>query len=64
MTPKQKPERPSVREVEMFCNGCGSKDTFFLTNREIWGNTKLKQNCKKCNMFTEWKIKSEKQETH
>ncbi len=46
--------RPSVKEVEIVCKECNSKDTIFFTNREIWSNQIINQYCDKCDKFMEW----------
>ena len=48
--------RPSVKEVKIKCEDCSLEGTIFFTNREIWSNTKIKQNCKQCKKFTTWGI--------
>ncbi len=48
--------RPSVKKVEIFCEGCNSKGGIFFTNWEICNNTPIQQNCNKCNKFTTWRM--------
>ena len=55
MKTKLKP-RPSVKEVEIECEVCKTKGTIFFTNQEIWSNTTIKQQCKKCGKFTVWRL--------
>ena len=50
--------RASVKKVEIFCEGCNSKDTIFFTNGEIWSNTTIQKNCNKCKRFTRWRQKT------
>lgn len=45
---------PSVRKVEIRCEGCNTKGTIFFTNKEIWNNTTIQQQCSVCDRFTKW----------
>ena len=50
-------EKPTNREVKIFCRQCNSKDKIFMTNVEIFNkNTSIHQPCKKCKKWTWWGV--------
>ena len=50
-------ERPSVMEKEIFCEGCGERDTAFVTNREVWKGIVIEKPCRRCGRFTKWRLR-------
>jgi len=48
--------RPSNIEVSVYCKGCNKRAKFFMTLKEIYADTKIKQPCKECDKITEWSL--------
>jgi ribosomal protein S27E len=45
---KKKAPEPTTHKVVVFCVGCEFDSFVFLTNREIWSDTFIKQYCNNC----------------
>lgn len=41
-------EKPSTKEISLFCDNCKYESMFFMTNKEIFDNNNIKQWCPNC----------------
>lgn len=50
-------DRPTNRQVDLYCEKCDNKVQHFMTNEEIFKETKIQQYCKICNKITKYILK-------